>query len=302
MKMSYDQFERCMQDNILHYLPNEVQGAGTNIKDNCLNICFEDEGFELSLNLDKQYKKHVKGKSVAEICKEISDYCFRPLKFKSSLGILKDLQYEKVKDSIVLNLVNFKNNQRSLEKGPHIKMEDLAVCFEINLSSDDGQNFPVTITKQMQEKIGVSTEKLYEIALNNTERMYPAEMIRIEDIKEDIPKDIRKLLQFLDIHCLTNSSISRGVTTLLYPETMKTIEEKIGRDVYVVPIARRFVMFVPKDGLLNAKVLGTIVRKINQKIPKKEDILADHVYEYHFDKKELKTVKESLLKYRGMER
>jgi len=308
MKMTYNQFCRYMQENILHYLPDE---ATISVKENVesnkgkeqfLDITHKEERFGVSINLNKFYQKYLGEKSVENICKDMADVYNRSFKLRPGLDMLTGMKYEKVKDHIIVNLVNYKNNQRLLEKGPYVKMEDFAVYFGINIIADDGQNIIIPITKEMQEKLRVSSDELYALALKNTERMYPAKISSIEDTITDIPEDIRKLLRCLGVYSMTNASECRGAATILYPDMPEKVKKNLGRDIYIVPASCNVVLLVPKTGVLNARMLEKMVRRINQRNPKKEEILSDHIYEMDCEKKKLQSVKGSMKKKRGIER
>ena len=61
-------------------------------------------------------------------------------------------------------------------------------------------------------------------------------------------------------------------------------------------------LLVSKNEMVDARELGILVRDINGYMVEREDRLSDHIYEVDFEANELRTVKESLPRYRGMER
>lgn len=302
MNMIYDQFERYVQDNILHYLSGELQNS-TIIIENCfLDITHEQTKLNVRFDFQELYKHYLNGKSVEDICDKIARKYTYATKIKPSLKAIEDMEYEKIKHFVVLNLGDLKAIQSRSETEPYIKMGDFAVSFDIIGQSDKGKENHVPVSKEMLEKIELPLEKLYELAVKNMEQMYPVRTVRIEDFKKDIPQGIQQLLQFVEGRILTNTSDDRGATVLLYPELLKSIREKTGRDLYIVPLSHRYIMLVPKDGLLNARALGKLLKKVNKKNPKKEDVLSDHIYEFDFGKNELKIINDSLMRRREMER
>ena len=88
----------------------------------------------------------------------------------------------------------------------------------------------------------------------------------------------------------------------MYPDIAEKAREIIGGDYYIIPSSVHECLLISKDCGHSAKNIGEMIRDINMAQVEREEWLSDHAYEMDFEKNELRTVKESLPRYREMER
>lgn len=89
---------------------------------------------------------------------------------------------------------------------------------------------------------------------------------------------------------VTNGSRSYGASALLYPEVMSKVAKELGDDYYVLPSSVHEVILVKASEAPDIQELANMVREINSAEVAPDDQLADKVYFFDADAKELKLV------------
>ena len=92
---------------------------------------------------------------------------------------------------------------------------------------------------------------------------------------------------------ITNNSRSYGASALLYPEVMTKVAKEMGDNYYVLPSSVHEVILVKASEAPNIQELANMVRQINSAEVAPDDQLADKVYFFDAEAKELKLVAES---------
>lgn len=134
-------------------------------------------------------------------------------------------------------------------------------------------------------------DMLHSIAMRNTQRLLPGDVLTIESIfppelKTDwgnnfLMKEHYKISK--EDSCMyicTNDIKAYGAAVMLYDSLLEDFAETIGSDFYILPSSRHEVIFVPFCGECAAEELQELVRYVNGEIVHKEDYLSDSVYFY----------------------
>ena len=89
---------------------------------------------------------------------------------------------------------------------------------------------------------------------------------------------------------LTNKERVFGASALLYDNQLEKVAEKIKEDFYILPSSIHEVIIVPKKYGAPKDYMVKMVREINGENLDMEERLADNVYFYSIDTKELQIV------------
>jgi len=204
-----------------------------------------------------------------------------------------------------MRMVNYKNNREFLSEVPHTRVDDLAVYYVIVVGRDEAGCSTLAIQNDHLEMMNISKEELHQTAMKNTKNLFPPQLIRMED---KLSNQGYNLLTSKYVECesemyvLTNKFGQYGAANILYPDIVEKAKEIIGGDYFIIPANIHELVLVPKDNDYGAKMLGMLVRDVNEGLVDKEDYLSDHIYEMDFDAKEIRTVNASLPKRKEMER
>lgn len=214
-------------------------------------------------------------------------------------------QVELIKDRIIYQLINLEKNREILETIPHrVIGKDLAVVFAVLWEKDDAGMMTTKIKWEHVRYWQMEEEELWELANKNTPVLLPVVVESLEDVLMDLLK-----AQFeesgitfnegawdkvLDAHrsrgeqqesirsklyVLTNVHKTWGASVILYPEVLKTVSQKLGGDLLILPSSIHEVLFM-RDNLSEYGELAEMVKEINKKEVLPEEVLSDSVYIY----------------------
>lgn len=203
-----------------------------------------------------------------------------------------------IKENIVFQLINTEQNAELLRTVPHRPFHDLSVIYRWDLSEKIGGFAWSLITNKQAEALGLSEETLYQLARENTRRLYKPEILSMREIFNNIlekagvsadeVQDIANM-QELDMWIATNNRKMEGACTLLYEELFYELSGKEKTDFYILPSSIHEVLLVPKE-----KVAGTsseefaeFVMHVNETQVSLADRLSNQVYFYDREAREI---------------
>lgn len=312
--MNYGEFCKYTEENIKKCIGEKYKDCDINLyyarKNNNvtrvgLTIKSPDSAIAPTIYLEEFYQQLLDGESLETIYEEIMNIYDYAMESQPDISVLEKLELEKLKDHIAMRMVNYKNNRELLSNVPHTRVDDLAVYYVIVVGCDKAGCSSVTIKNENQEMMNISTEELHQIAMGNTKNIFPPQLIRMEDKFSSSANNLlnSEYIEYeSEMYVLTNQFGQYGAVNIMYPDIAEKVKEIIGGDYYILPANVHDLVLVPKDNDYDAKLLGMMVREVNEGILDKEDYLSDHIYEIDFDKHELRTVKESLPRQKEMER
>lgn len=205
--------------------------------------------------------------------------------------------YEFVKDKVIMALVNANKNKEFLLDTPHTMKEDLAVIYKVVVNSDNEGVASVTVKDSHLESWGVSKEELHELALENSNRMFPAstksmvEVMREIMIKDGMPPEMVEMMCNEEIpsrqmFVISNSTNVNGASSIIYSNELEKLSNDLGCDLYILPSSTHEVIAVPSD-IATPDELSEMVVAVNNDEVSIEEQLSDHVYKYDAETKTL---------------
>lgn len=304
--MRYEEFTAYVKENILDWIPQgedmsaevKVSEKNNGVKEEYLSIEQAERTGGISivpvLYLKPMYENYLMGMPMESVLNELANAYLGAAEPGFDFTKLQD--YEVVKDSIIVALVNTEANKNLLKNLPHQSMNGLSVIYKIDVmhcpiwyDEDSNLNAAVNVNHNLMESYGITQEELHQIALENTERLYPPVMRGLHNyIQELMFDDMVEEMQPSkdDIYCLTNSETYLGAAAILYPEKMEEITRKLG-DVYIIPSSIHEVLLVPKTLGTDAESLRQMLCEVNSESVDPKEYLADKIYEYEPNQKKL---------------
>lgn len=202
-----------------------------------------------------------------------------------------------VKDRIIFQIVNTSLNSELLEDSPSVPFLNLSVIFKVTLDSlYDGCDATMLIKYRHLELWGVTKETIYEYAIKNTPRLFPAEIIQFADIFREncmekdvsIPINQTVIADMLPLYVLSNNSYRHGCSCIHYQDLLAGFADKLGSDLYILPTSVNEVLIMPvTDSYTSPSELSDMVSDISQTYIKREEFLSDSIYIYLRDKKQI---------------
>lgn len=253
-----------------------------------------------TIYLDDFYEEYQDGRPFELVIKDIIKVLDEHLvEEKVDFSFITD--FDKIYDKICYRLVGSKTNKKKLEGCPHRLIEDLAVTYFVSLVSM-GIEGSVAIRKELMDIWKVTEEDLFEAAMDNTPRIYPANIIPMNDfLKKQTGHDFFADA-FLSEGFLigSNTKYTHGATVILYPGLLKEVGEHFGGNYYIIPSSVNEVLFV-KELFCNEdpETLENMIKSVNASCVLPEDVLSDYLYYYDREAqniiKKVEQVKDTML-------
>ena len=230
------------------------------------------------LYLDDYYIHYQNGELLENVIRNIrADY---DKKVQMAAVKIPNLQeFENIRGRVIYRLVNYEKNKEILEDCPHIRLYDLAVTFRWVARIDDVGVSTSLITNKQVKEWGVSVNDLVLAARQNTPRLFPAQIIDMEEMLAGMVSFIL-YPSAIPMYILTNEQELNGASALLYGDILKDFANKKGADMYILPSSIHEVIMIPADRIDDPKKLSSMVHEANTTVVSTGDVLSDSVYYY----------------------
>lgn len=257
-----------------------------------LMIRKKEEHVMPTIYLNSFWEAYEGGVAFAEIIKKIVSI-FREDGVGRKIDVAFFTEFGKVKDRVCFRLVNREKNVELLEKAPYIPMLDLAICFYYAFDSGGVENGMIPIYRSHLDNWGVSERDLMECAMENTPRLFPSEIIPMEnvlgDLLQEIPEEMRQdIMQKVSMKILTNSRKTYGACSILYPGVLERMAEQLNGDFYLIPSSVHEFLLLPKEQERGEDELREMILEVNRTEISPEEVLSDHLYFFCKKEKEIR--------------
>ena len=176
-------------------------------------------------------------------------------------------------DNIIVSVINREKHKDVINAVPHREILDLALIYRsINETPDDGI-CSIIVNDNMMKRLDKTEEELFQLAMENTERMLP---FTIEEIDTHF-------------YVMTNPGRIFGAAGAFVTDRLWTLAEKHERGLYVLPSSVHEVFVLPDYGQ-DPEYLKSVVEDANETVVKPKDVLSDSVYYYDRDSRKMKIV------------
>jgi hypothetical protein len=292
--MTYDQFKEIIQNQILNYLPKSYEESDVTlskiVKNNdvvldALTILPPNESICPTIYLDSYYKDWQDGKAMEGILEDISDFYMSGMKNSPDLNVLKLKDPGFIKENMCLRLVNKEKNLKLLEDRPYMPVADLAAIYYVSVDHQNDIQSSFALKNNLAKTLKLSDQELFDKALENTEKMFPAKITQLSNILSQM--GMEETIDS-DMLIVTNQSGLYGAAAMLYPDINEIIQDKIRGEYYLLPSSIHEMIILPAHPENeNIHELENLVKQINETELANDEILSNHVYQYDSDQKEL---------------
>ena len=283
--MNFEKFMAWVKENITSKDWKETSQIEISVvkKNNGVSatgLFIRENGQDVSpiLYLDDYYIHYQNGELLENVIRNIrADY---DKKVQMAAVKIPNLQeFENIRGRVIYRLVNYEKNKEILEDCPHIRLYDLAVTFRWVARIDDVGVSTSLITNKQVKEWGVSVNDLVLAARQNTPRLFPAQIIDMEEMLAGMVSFIL-YPSAIPMYILTNEQELNGASALLYGDILKDFANKKGADMYILPSSIHEVIMIPADRIDDPKKLSSMVHEANTTVVSIGDVLSDSVYYY----------------------
>lgn len=301
--MNYEEFRKKVVEDFLGYFPEEYKDWKVELSEvNKVNRTLDGIGIYPP---DSQRKKVVPTcyiQDMYERYKECGDFDLAMNEqsrvyqeaIKEANIFQIDLSPETVKNNIVFCLINKEENEKMLNDMPYREKEDLAIIYRYVVKQSREGIASSKVTNSFMEKYGLTEPELFRLAYDNTKRIFPVTIKPMLEVVKammtnngefDLTEEMF-LEEFSEPeqYIISNPNGINGASSILYPDELKKLADKVGDDLYILPSSIHETIAIPAEGA-DPVELSEMVTEINRSSVSMEERLSNQVY--FFDRKSM---------------
>lgn len=302
--MDYENFK----EQFIEQLQEELYGKGVEARFDTKAVeKLNNEGYDavtvtpaesnigVTLNVEAFHKAYEDGASMSEVVSRASDTVIRGFENQPMVDVASLMDYEQMKDKLVMEVVSTETNAEMLASVPHHEMEDMSVVYRFVIDSNEDGRATILATNNMIEAMGVTPEQLHEDALKNAPELKPAVITGMSEVMAEMmgmsPEEMAMMGMPTDpadeqMYVATVPDKIHGAGVLAYQDFMDQASDRIGGgSFFILPSSVHEVLIVPDNGQMSLHELESMVREVNATQVAPEDKLTDNVYHYDAEAK-----------------
>lgn len=294
--MNYELFKKEVETKFLSYMPDRLKNATVsvipvekvNIKLDGLLIKYPDKTCLPIIYINDLYKHYM-------VCNDFDTVIMSAL--NSFLPVFDEVFnigdidefLKNGTEKITFQLINTEKNSELLSTLPHREFLDLSIIYRLIVKNDASGVHSIKITKELAKMIDMDESQLYDMAVVNTEKLFPPVVKNLVDItRQSLIEDgfnaemIDELIPIttspMPMIIITNNRNLDGAAVILYKNVLNEIANKLKSDLYLLPSSIHEIIAIQAGD--DPDILSEIVSEINKEEVSDEDILSDSVYLY----------------------
>lgn len=307
--MTYEVYENCIKETIEQLNPNCKVIVTDITKNNGVKkrgICITNPEMKISANqvfyLEDYYTRDMDLNKAIFIAYSINKEMQKTNEFAECKMLLSLCNLSEIKKDIYYQLINTQRNEELLKTVPSRKYLDMSIVYRMNIDNEHGEIATAMISNNMMNLWKTTEEELWEIAKENTPKLFPVMYTRMSGILAEMIMDIPDIgiTEFIkdtedisdDILVVSNKKTLLGASVILYDDLLEKIYNMVGHNLYIaLSSIHEFMIFTCYDeNNINIDELRTMIKDINRTSVDKSEVLSDNVYCYDGINKELKIV------------
>ena len=229
---------------------------------------------------------------------EVLDEMGMVLKEHVEVGSVNFADWEQVKESLIIRVINYEKNAELLQEVPHRRILDLAVTYRIAVTVTESVEGSALVTNRYLDIWGITEE---ELCTTVYQTMFSKEEVSIQpltkilfDMKELVGHDIegmdllKQVPEAKEIMYLARVGVCwGGGVSLLQKEAFQKFAEEKDSDIYILPSSTHELILVLEQYKFSEQELKAMVKDINESMVSEEEILSNHVYLYQRETDEI---------------
>jgi len=294
--MNFEEFKEQLMEDLKAYLPIEI-GAGVEVEANEVHKV-QHEGYEgivvkrednpvgVNMDAEKLYSDLQQGKSYDDVFHYAVDVVQKGFENAPEVDLNMLMDYDRMKDSLVVQMIPIAGNEEMLANMPHQEMEDLAVVYRFSVGRDDSGMASILIKNDLLERYGITAEQLHQDAMTAAPNREPANIRSMTDVLvEMMGPEVAEMMGgepigAPNLFVATNESKVNGAGVIAYPDFMEEAAEVTGGSFYIIPSSIHETLLVPDDGNVDFRDLEAMVHEVNATQVAPADRLSENVYHY----------------------
>ena len=251
-----------------------------------LTIRKRNESIAPTIYLNQYFNQFNDGRAMDDIVQDIIRVYEnnQPENIKDVFKTEDFYDFDKMKEKIVLKVINTERNLDLLEQVPHLEMEGLGLSVVFYVSLMTGEQSAGILIKNEHLKLWEKTvSDLLTVAEVNTNRMHAFTIKSMNEVlsgmfgfEEDlIPEDVPAL------YVLTDENKTFGASQLFLKDKIREFAKQQDCDVYILPSSVHELLLLRADfPNLEPSYLKEMVCEVNATEVSNEDFLCDGAFKY----------------------
>ena len=288
--LKYDEFKEMLINRIKDCVPEKYKAYDVEVtKVNKINetldaLCLIDRGKKVNTSpvvyIDNMYTYYTRCENIDMVLKKAADMITEGFNMVNDKYI-----YDKnIKDNIVLVLINAETNKELLKTIPHIKFLDLAFVFRWIITKNEYGFSGSIINDSLLKTVNLDTDKLFELAKENTRRLLPPKVITLKNALKamNAPKGLLDNTPEYLVFVLSNIYGVEGAAYIAFDDILSEIRNKLNESFYILPSSINEVLIIP-ESFVTSEFVKEMVRDVNKTIVTQTDKLSENIYFYNGD-------------------
>lgn len=287
--MSFDKFVEWIADDLRRLLGENYKVEAESVRKNngimlkALTIRCTDDCVAPVIYMEPLYKSYKNGSSIDKLIQTIMRKIEneRPISFMMAENTQS---LERVRDFIVYRLISKSKNEELLKDIPWTEWNDLAIIYYLYLSVNEDKQMTTIIHNYQTEKWNLSVDELHELAKENTPKLCPSTIGRLDHIILGLDECAEEMITYDTEHpmlyVLSNITGINGAACMLYDGVIKSFADEMDSSLIILPSSIHEVLLIKYDEAMDLEVFKNMVRRVNEEDVPAEDILSDNVYIY----------------------
>ena len=242
-----------------------------------------------TLYFNDMYRSYLESDDISYEIEKCADAMKRGL--RQGKRILSGFDLKKSKKNIVFQLVNREEYSQVLEDIPYREFLDMCVVYRWAIHVDDTGLSSALIDNDLAERLGYDEEDLFTLAYENTRKMFPPEVIHIDEIidsimrddgaqEEDIENYRNSADESVKFWLLSNRIKHFGASGILYEEVLHDLSDDLDSDLLMVMPSTDEVIILKANENTDIGFLFYFAEEICNDHVNERERLSDGVYLY----------------------
>lgn len=289
--MNFEEFCSYVKESIYEYLPENHRDYRivmhdvnkTNIgKLRALTMILPERNAGPTQYMEPFFEAYQKGIPLEEILAVIAERQIKnervdPGFTEDEIDMISD--FNSVKDRIMICAVGCEKNREMLEHVPHKVMGDIAATYRVYIGKGEEMEMSCLIDNRLMKHYGVTAGRLHNLALNNSMKAMPAQILGLNAMIEEFAEDGEKAeLPDVGMMVVTNKQRCHGAAVAFYPDIFEMAGIPM-EQFYIAPSSVHELMLLPKS-MMSLDGANEMIKEINESCVEMHEVLSDLVHEY----------------------
>lgn len=302
--MSYEIFKGVVAEKFMDYMPEKYQGMKIEIRSvdkvnatlDVMNLVGEDDiVISPTIRIADMYEWYQNTGDLQETVRKAALKMAHDM--EEAPEVLTEIDFSNAKDNIVFELVNTEQNKEMLQNMPNRAFQDLSIIYRWVIKNDENNIHSTIIDNSLVERLGLSEEQMFELAVENTRRIFPPIVSSMNDIirdmymKSGMPEEIADMMigeisSEKTMWVITNKRNFNGAVSMLYEDELYELAQQLENDLYIMPSSVNEVIAISAS-MAEPNELAKMVAEINMEQVPLDERLSNQVYYYDKDLRKL---------------